>query len=189
MQVFTVLGSARKEGNTAKVLGWVEDELRALGHSVDRADAYDFHIKSCTGCNTCKLDLDTPGCILEDDCDGLQQRMLDAEALVVASPLYGWSYTAQAKAFLERGYAFAKPQPGGGMRSLAAGRRIAFIITAGGGIENNIDLLTATFPRLINWHGLINPANLLVPGCTRPADIPASVRDEARQLAARLTAG
>jgi multimeric flavodoxin WrbA len=189
MRVFTALGSARKEGNTAKVLGWVEDELQALGHTIDRADLYDFHIRSCTGCNTCKLEPDAFGCILEDECESLYQRLLAADAFIVASPLYAWSFTAQAKAFLERGYALGKPVPGGGMSSLAEGKRCAFLITAGGAVEGNIDLLSATFPHLVSWHGMINSANLLVPGCTRPADIPAGVQAQARQLAARLTAG
>jgi len=32
MKVVTLLGSAKKEGNTATVLGWIEKELESLGH-------------------------------------------------------------------------------------------------------------------------------------------------------------
>ena len=186
MRVFTALGSARKEGSTAKVLGWIESELRALGHEVDRADLYDFNIKACTGCNTCKLDMDAPGCIIEDDCDGLLQRLLEADAIVLASPLYFWGFTAQAKAFVDRSYALgkmSKEKP-----SLAMGRRISFLITGIGPVAGNIELLAATFPMFIGKHGMSNPANLFVPGCFDPAEIPASVQDEAKQVAQQLTA-
>jgi multimeric flavodoxin WrbA len=186
MRVFTALGSARREGNTAKVLGWVEDALRAGGHEVDRANLYDYNIRACTGCNTCKLDQDAPGCIIEDDQDALLQRVLESDALIISSPLYCWGFGAQAKAFLDRCYALGKPVPGGN-RSLISGKRIAFIITAGGGLEDNIDLVAATFPRLAGWHRLDNPGNLLVPNCARPADIPAQVQAEAQALAAKIT--
>ena len=35
MQITTLLGSAKKKGNTATVLGWVEEELESLGHDVE----------------------------------------------------------------------------------------------------------------------------------------------------------
>jgi multimeric flavodoxin WrbA len=35
MQLTTLLGSAKKKGNTATVLGWVEEELKSLGHDAD----------------------------------------------------------------------------------------------------------------------------------------------------------
>ena len=36
MQITTLLGSAKKKGNTATVLGWVEEELKSLEHDVER---------------------------------------------------------------------------------------------------------------------------------------------------------
>ena len=184
MKVFTALGSARKEGSTAKVLGWVEAELEALGHEVDRADLFDYNIRACTGCNTCKLDHDAPGCIIEDDQDALLARVIEADALVVASPIYYWGFSAQAKIFLDRCYALSKPSQA--RPSLVEGKRIAFVITGLGPVEGNLDLLSATFPRIVGQHKLVNPGNLLVPGCSRPADIPAHMQDEAKQLAGAL---
>jgi len=35
MQITTLLGSAKKKGNTATVLGWVKEELESLGHDVE----------------------------------------------------------------------------------------------------------------------------------------------------------
>ena len=36
MQITSLLGSPKKKGNTATVLGWVEEELKSLGHDVER---------------------------------------------------------------------------------------------------------------------------------------------------------
>ena len=35
MKITTLLGSAKKKGNTATVLGWVKEELESLGHDVE----------------------------------------------------------------------------------------------------------------------------------------------------------
>ena len=36
LQITTLLGSAKKKGNTATGLGWVEEDLRSHGHAVER---------------------------------------------------------------------------------------------------------------------------------------------------------
>jgi NAD(P)H-dependent FMN reductase len=35
MRVMTILGSLRRQGKTAKVLGWIEEPLRTAGHHID----------------------------------------------------------------------------------------------------------------------------------------------------------
>jgi|GEM_PF-4560973 len=47
MKVVSLLGSAKKIGNTATVLGWVKDELKSLGHAVERIH---LSLKSINGC-------------------------------------------------------------------------------------------------------------------------------------------
>jgi hypothetical protein len=47
MRVMTILGSPRRQGNTAKVLGWIEDQLRAAGRQVDAANILDYHVQGC----------------------------------------------------------------------------------------------------------------------------------------------
>jgi multimeric flavodoxin WrbA len=38
----TILGSPRRQGNTAKVLGWIEEQFQAAGHEVDSAKILDY---------------------------------------------------------------------------------------------------------------------------------------------------
>ena len=44
MQIMTILGSPRRQGNTAKVLGWVEEQYRVSSFSVALA------MRSRSGC-------------------------------------------------------------------------------------------------------------------------------------------
>jgi multimeric flavodoxin WrbA len=41
MRIMTIVGSPRRQGNTAKVLSWIEDRRRSEGHEVDRAHILD----------------------------------------------------------------------------------------------------------------------------------------------------
>ena len=50
MKALTLLGSAKKKGNTATVLGWVEEELQSQGHAVERIYLNNKTIGGCLGC-------------------------------------------------------------------------------------------------------------------------------------------
>ena len=50
MKVMTILGSPKKKGNTAKVLGWLEEELEAQGNQVSRINITDREVRGCLGC-------------------------------------------------------------------------------------------------------------------------------------------
>lgn len=59
MKVTILQGSARKKGNTARVLTWVEEELIGLGHEVDSIYLHSKNLKGCLGCAKCKEKPDT----------------------------------------------------------------------------------------------------------------------------------
>jgi len=61
MQVTTLLGSAKKKGNTATVLGWLEVELESLGQDVGRTHLNNKSIKGCLGCAKCR---ENPNCVV-----------------------------------------------------------------------------------------------------------------------------
>jgi len=42
MRIMTILGSPRRQGNTAKVLGWMEERFQDDGYEVDSANTSDF---------------------------------------------------------------------------------------------------------------------------------------------------
>jgi multimeric flavodoxin WrbA len=66
----------------------------------------DMDITPCTGCKTCKKN---GICILDDDMQKLYDEIQNSDAIVLGSPIYMWQVTAQTKAFVDRLYAFIKP--------------------------------------------------------------------------------
>ena len=92
MQIMTVLGSPRRRGNTAKVLGWIEEQFQADGHQVDRANILDYRVQGCGECMACKKGT-SELCSIGDDANGLYRRMVAAD-LVLRPVHYGIEWAA-----------------------------------------------------------------------------------------------
>jgi multimeric flavodoxin WrbA len=167
MKIVTVMGSPRKNGNTATVLGMFEEFVRGE-HEVDRIDITDYEIRGCRGCGACGDVLDEPGCVQKDDADALFRRLLDADILVYSSPLYVWGVTAQLKAFLDRHVCLVKSYGTSEMKSLISGKRGAQLITCAGPIEKNADLVPESFRRFGDYGQCRVTGTYTVPFCTTP---------------------
>lgn len=186
MDVVTVLGSPRKQGNTASVLSSFEELARARGHGVERIHTIDHRIGGCTGCAACQKGEDLAICVQPDDGPTILRRLVGAEVIVYATPLYCWSYASQMKPLLDRHLSltagFRTPQH----RSALAGKRLALLVTCGGPAEGNADLVQLAFDRFAG--GLLQASSVrkyVVPGC-RPLD-PGRAQEAAWRMVAELT--
>ena len=106
--MLTIMASPHKSGNTATVLGWVEEELEANGHNHERIELRKFNINDCIGCLSCQGSENFKCSQTKDDANELYLRITAADALVFASPLYCWSYPAAMHALLNRGLSQVK---------------------------------------------------------------------------------
>ncbi len=97
-------GSPRKNGNTAALIDAFARGAEASGHAVARFDLQGMNIHPCVGCLRGGK---TPGgpCAQKDDMDRIYPAYREADVLVLASPMYYWSVTAQLKAALDRLFA------------------------------------------------------------------------------------
>ncbi len=83
-------------------------------------------IAPCKACDACRKK-STKGCSIKDDMQGLYPKVIEADALVIASPVYWFTMSAQIKIFLDRLHAL----PGYKEDSLI-GKRVAITMTYGG---------------------------------------------------------
>lgn len=77
-----------------------------------------YRVEGCVECNSCRL---TNVCVLDDDFNSIVPKIKEADALVIASPLYFWTINTRLLAFVERFYSIAKKdvtQLFGGIRSM-----------------------------------------------------------------------
>ena len=168
MKIMTVFGSPRAKGNTAKVLEWVEEQLEADGHQVDRANVVDYRVAGCVECYSCKSG-DAELCAIDDGANGLYRRMIEADAVLLAAPLFCWGFPAQMKGLIDRMFCLAdEAAENADYDTRIKGKSFALLVTAAGPIENNADMLAKVFDSLVEYLKAQNAGHLLVPLCTTP---------------------
>lgn len=98
-KVLIVLTSPRKNGNSeiladAFLKGTVDG-----GNTPEKISLYDKSIGFCKGCLACQK---TGRCVIHDDADMIVQKMLSADVLVFATPIYYYEMSGQMKTMLDR---------------------------------------------------------------------------------------
>ena len=188
MRIMTILGSPRRQGNTAKVLGWIEQQFQADGHEVDQANILDYRVQGCGECMACKkgtIEL----CSFGDDANGLYRRMVAADLVLIAAPVFCWGFPAQIKGLLDRMFCLmdlAGEQPAAPWRP---GKPMGLLLTGGGEETDNADLVIAGFQQLVKWVQGRLAGHWFVGGCTEPAAIGQDVKAHAVQFARVLAKG
>jgi multimeric flavodoxin WrbA len=97
--VVAVVGSPRRDGNTAALVAAALGELEAAGASCDTISLRDVTIAPCLAHDGCA---DYAACPLDDDADGVLERVYAADCLILGSPVYYENVSAQMKAFIDR---------------------------------------------------------------------------------------
>jgi multimeric flavodoxin WrbA len=186
MQITTLLGSAKKSGNTATVLGWVEQELKSLGHSVEHIYLNNKSINGCRGCAKCRETPDEIACTQADDAIGILERMTSSDVVLFASPIYFWGFSAQTKALVDRCYSLVTNYHKPGHTSLMEGKGIGVLVTGAGAYEENAECIFTAFDRIVDFFLARKCGELYVGGCTAPEELPEAVREKAVGFARSL---
>ncbi|MGR3310252.1 MAG: flavodoxin family protein [Candidatus Brocadiales bacterium] len=99
-KLLAIAGSPRRGGNTDLLLEQVCGGARKRGAIViNKLIACDLKIVPCTGCNSCWK---TGDCKFKDEMQDVYPLLLDADYLVVASPVYFSGVSAQLKSLIDR---------------------------------------------------------------------------------------
>lgn len=188
MKTTILQGSARKKGNTARVLSWVEKELISLGHDVETIYLNSLNLNGCMGCAKCKEKPDTIGCIQKDDVPEILGKMVNSQLVIFSSPLYFWGFAAQIKAVIDRTYSLYTNYHQPDHASLVSGQRQALLVTGAGPYENNAEGVFAAFGRMQNPHRAVNAGELYIGSCTTPDKLNDSVQQQAIEFARKIVA-
>ena len=108
MKVLGIVCSPRRAGNTEIM---VEEALAIAREAGAETDIFLVNDKTINGCDACGSCFQTGSCRIKDDMQPLYQKMESAEAILFGSPVYFHSYTAQAKAIIDRTFCFLKDKP------------------------------------------------------------------------------
>ena len=188
MKITTLLGSAKKKGNTAAVLGWVEEELKAQGHDVEQIYLHSKSIKGCMGCGKCRENPDEIACVQDDDAESILKQMIKSDVVLYTSPAYFWGFSAQLKLLIDRSFSLVTNYHQPDHTSLLKGKRIGLLVTGGGTYENNVEGLFTAFDRIAGFLLAEKSGELFVGECSTPDKMPERIREKAVDLARSLVA-
>jgi multimeric flavodoxin WrbA len=104
MNVIAINGSPRKKWNTATLLEHALEGAASKGAGTQLVHLYDLDYKGCTSCFSCKLKggKSYGKCAMKDGLAPILEKIRDADALILGSPIYFGNVTGEMRSFMER---------------------------------------------------------------------------------------
>ena len=140
MKAVAIIGSPKgMEGNTGVVLGGVLEGVREAGAEVTVFELGAMKVGPCRACDVCHR---TGKCSIQDDFGTILEAMVEADAIVLASPNYIFSVPAQMKALFDRCCGPLHLQ-------LLDGKHAAAVVTSGGAGCEEVETYMLRFLRTL----------------------------------------
>ena len=104
MKVIAINGSPRKNWNTDTLLKKALDGAASAGAETEMVYLYDLKFRGCVSCLACKLKKEPrPNrCVLRDDLTAVLDKVHEADAVILGSPIYFSEVTGEMRSFFER---------------------------------------------------------------------------------------
>lgn len=97
--VLIISSSPRRHGNSDLLCDMFAKGAEESGNNVEKIFLKDKEINYCTGCGVCNT---THRCIIKDDMAEILDEMVNADVIVLATPVYFYSMAAQMKTLIDR---------------------------------------------------------------------------------------
>lgn len=101
MKVLGVLCSPREGGNTNILLQQALISAKACGADTEEITTFGKELKPCDGCFSC---VETSECHIDDDMQEIYPRLLNADGIIWATPVYFFNVAAQTKILIDRSH-------------------------------------------------------------------------------------
>jgi multimeric flavodoxin WrbA len=104
VKVLAINGSPRKKWNTATLLEKALEGAASRGAETELIHLYDLDFKGCTSCFACKLKggKSYGKCAMIDGLTPVLEKLADADAFLLGSPIYFGTVTGEMRSFMER---------------------------------------------------------------------------------------
>jgi len=104
VKILAFAGSPRRHGNSETLLDWV---LAAMSEDhdtrIEKVALTDADINPCRGCNACET---LNRCVQRDGMDIYHDKIIEADCIVLSSPIFCMGLAAQVKALVDRAQVF-----------------------------------------------------------------------------------
>lgn len=160
-KIVVLVGSARRGGNT-ELLAKAFADGAGKHHEVEMISAADYRIHPCTGCNCCYTSNENR-CVQDDDMAEIYDRLMQADTVVIASPVYFYGISAQLKALIDR---LHTP-----MRNRFGIRRLGLILVGAATIPDLFDPILMQYRMILRFFGLEDIGTVLVSGAKEKGEV------------------
>jgi multimeric flavodoxin WrbA len=99
MKVLGIMGSPRRQSNTEILLDRALEGVRGAGAEVEKVLVSKLKVSPCLEIYACRKD---GNCSIKDDMQLLYDKLLEADHIIFASPIFFYGITSQAKAVVDR---------------------------------------------------------------------------------------
>ncbi len=99
MHILAIMGSPRRESNTELLLDATLRGAAECGATADKIVICEMNINPCVECYACAVD---GTCPIPDDMSLIYDQLVSADCVLLASPIFFYGLTAQAKALVDR---------------------------------------------------------------------------------------
>jgi len=185
-RVLCIAGSPRRHGNSERLLDACIEGARSEGAEVSKLVVAESDIGPCTSCDEC----DSTGvCVEFDGMTEVYPMLEDADAIIVASPVYFASVPAQLKAFYDRCQPFWTRTHLLGGEPRTPRRPGAFLVIRGGGDPYGFECAVTPTCSVFAVLGVEYSEELRAEGPDGPldADERPDLLEEARAIGERIT--
>lgn len=104
MKVLAIAGSPRRHGNSETLLDWLLASIgEEEGVQLEKIPIVEANVNPCRGCNACEV---LNRCVQRDGMDILHDKLVEADCIVIAAPIFCMGINAQTKALIDRAQVF-----------------------------------------------------------------------------------
>lgn len=159
MKIILLMGSPNRGGSTRILADSFAKGAEEAGHSCEIIEVCRADVHPCLGCVRCGYE---GPCVQKDDVELIRQKLLRADMVVFATPLYYYGMTAQLKAVIDRFCAYNSSLNSRHLKS-------ALLAVAWNADDWTFDALQAHYQTLVRYINFEDKGMVLGYGCGTPA--------------------
>lgn len=159
MKIVVLMGSPNRKGSTSILVESFRKDAEEAGHSCEVIDVCHANIHPCTGCIACGYE---GPCVQKDDVEMIRAKLLAADMVVFATPLYYYGMSAQLKAVVDRFCAYNSSLNRRHLKS-------ALLTVAWNADDWTFEALEAHYKTLVRYISFEDKGMVLGYGCGSPS--------------------
>jgi multimeric flavodoxin WrbA len=161
--ILVLTGSPRIGGNSDLLADAFIKGANKAGHEVVKCEAGKKNIMGCKACDTC-YSKGKP-CSFDDDFNSIAPLIEKADAIIFITPLYGFSFSTQLKAVIDKHYSFII-----GEKKLNI-KESMLLVCGGDDDESVFNGIISTYKQIACYQKWTDRGHLIVPGVLNKGDI------------------